>query len=188
MARLGAKVSRSEVSSILKNTYSVVIFWWNRPHTSFLGLIGYMVCSGPKLFRTKTLLKFASKTFSNSFFQKTRFRLEFLYWIAPHQFYGPNGLDGTIRGKSLPEWSFVLPKKHVLSLDFLTKPTPFLFSGPNWLYGAVGDKIVPDENFAQFCLKSALEFVFPKNTFSASIFVLNLTLSILRAKRTRWRD
>ena len=75
----GAKVSRSEVSSILKNTFSVGIFWWNRPHTSFLGLVGYMVRLGAKLFRTKTLLNFASKALSNSFFQKTRFRFEFLY-------------------------------------------------------------------------------------------------------------
>ena len=93
MALLGAKVSRSEVSSILKNTFLVQSFWWNRPHTSFLGLIGYMVRSGTKLFRTKTVLNFASKALSNSFFQKTRFRLEFLYQIAPHEFYGPNGLD-----------------------------------------------------------------------------------------------
>ena len=79
MARLGAKVSRSEVSSILKNTFSVGICWWNRPHTTFLGLIGYMVRSGAKLFRTKTLLNFASKAISNSFFQKTSFRFQFLY-------------------------------------------------------------------------------------------------------------
>ena len=79
MARLAAKVSRSEVSSILKNTFSVGIFWWNLPHTSFLGLIRYMVRSGAKLFRTKTLLNFASNALSNSFFQKTRFRFEFLY-------------------------------------------------------------------------------------------------------------
>ena len=65
--------------SILKNTFSVWIFWWNRPHTSFLGLIGYMVRSGAKLFRTKTLLNFASNAISNSFFQKTRFRFKFLY-------------------------------------------------------------------------------------------------------------
>ena len=79
MARLGAKVSRSEVSSFPKNTFSVAIFWRNRPHTSFLGLIGYMVRSGAKLFRTKTLLNFVSKALSNSFFKKTRFRFEFLY-------------------------------------------------------------------------------------------------------------
>ena len=78
MARLGAKLSRSEVSSILKNTFSVGIFWWNRPHTSFLGLIGYMMCSGAKLFRTKASLNFSSKALSNSFFRKTRFRFEFL--------------------------------------------------------------------------------------------------------------
>ena len=79
MAWLGATVSRCEVSSILKNTFSVGIFWLNRPHTSFLGLIGYMVCSWAKLFRTQTFLNFASKALSNSFFQKPRFRLEFLY-------------------------------------------------------------------------------------------------------------
>ena len=79
MARLGAKVSQSEVSSIVKNTFSVGIFWWNRLHTSFRGLIRYMVRSGAKLFRTKTLLNFASKALSNLFFQKTRFWLEFLY-------------------------------------------------------------------------------------------------------------
>ena len=46
------------------------------------------------------------------------------------------------------------------------KPASDIFSGPNWLYGAFGGKIVPDENVAQFCLKSPLEFVFPKYTFS----------------------
>ena len=78
----------------------------------------------------------------------------------------PNGLDGTIEGESDPELSFVHPKKQVFGRNFLTKPAPYLFSGPNWLYGAFGGKIVPDENFAQFCLKSPLKFVFPKNTFS----------------------
>ena len=79
MVRLGAKVSQGEVSSLLKTTFSIGIFWLNRPHTSFLGLIGYMVRSGAELFRTKTLLNFASKALSNSVFQKTRFRFEFLY-------------------------------------------------------------------------------------------------------------
>ena len=166
MARLEAKVSRSEVSSILKNTFSVGIFWWNRPHTSFLGLIGYMVRSGAKLFRTKTLLNFALKALSYSFFQKTRFRFEFSYKIAPHLFSWPNGIDGTIGGESVPERSFVDAKKHVFGWNFLMKPAPYLFSGPNWLYGAFGRKIVPDENIVQFCLKSPLKFVFPKNTFS----------------------
>ena len=125
-----------------------------------------MVRSGEKLFRTKTLLNFASKALSNSFFQKTRFRFEFLYYIAPHLFYGPNGLDGAIGGKSVPERSFVHPKKYVFGWNFWKKPAPYLFSGPNWLYGAFGGKIVPNENFAQFCPKSPIEFVFPKNTFS----------------------
>ena len=79
MVLLGAKVSQGEVSSLLKNTFSVGIFWWNRPHISFLGLIGHMVRSGAKLFWTKTFPNFASKALSNSFFQKTRFRFEFLY-------------------------------------------------------------------------------------------------------------
>ena len=173
MARLGAKVSRSEVSSILKTTFSVGIFSWNQPHTSFLGLIGNMARSGVKLFRTKTLLNFASKALSNSFFQKTRFRFEFLYWIAPHLFSWPNGLDGTIVVKSDPERTFDHPKKHVFGWISLMKPVPYLFSGPNRLYGAFGGKIVPNEIFGQFCLKSPLKFVFSKNTFSVWIFVLN---------------
>ena len=125
-----------------------------------------MVCSGAKLFLTKTLLNFASKALSNSIFQKIGFRFEFLYKIAPHQFSGPDRLDGAIGGKSVPVRSFVLPKKHVFGWNFLMKPAPYLFSGPNWLYGVFGGKIVPDENFDQFCPKSPPEFVFPKTKFS----------------------
>ena len=91
-------------------------------------------------------------------------------------------------GKSVPEWSFVHPKNDVFGWNFLMKPAPYLFSGPNWLNGTFGGKIVPDENFAQFCLKSPLEFVFPINMFSAWIFVLNRTSPILWAQRTRWRN
>ena len=152
MARLGAKVSRSKVSSILKTTFSVGISWWNQPHTSFLGLIGYMVRSMAKLFWTKTLLNFTSKGLSNSFFRKTRFRFEFLYWIVPLLFSWPNGLDGTIGVKSDPERTFEHPKKHIFGWNSLMKPVPYLFSGPNWLYGAFGGKIFPNEIFAQFCL------------------------------------
>ena len=134
MAGLGAKVSRSEVLSILKHTFSVGIRWWNRSHTSFLGLIGYMVRSGEKLFRTKTLLNSASKALSNSFLKKTHFRFEFLYKIAPHLFYGPNGLDGAIRGKRVVEWSFVHPKKHVCGWNFFDETSPIpLF----WAYLAI---------------------------------------------------
>ena len=162
MARLGAKVSRCEVSSILKNTFWFGIFRRHRPRTSFLGLIGYMVHSGPKawifvLNRTSPIL-WAKRT-------------RWCNW-----------------GKSAPERSFVHPKKHVFGRNFLTKPAPYLFSRPNWLYGAFGGKIVPDENFAQFCLKSPLEFVFPKNKFSFWIFVLNRTSPIFLAKQTRWHD
>ena len=42
-------------------------------------------------------------------------------------------------------------------------------NGPKPISGAKQAKwcvIVLDENFGQFCLKSPLEFVFPKNTFS----------------------
>ena len=168
--------------------FSIGIFSRNQPQTSFLGLIGYMVRLEAKLFRTKTLLNFPSKDLSNSFFQKTRFRFELLFKIAPHLFSWPSGIDGVIWGKSVPGRSFVHPKKHIFGWNFLMKPAPYPFSGHNWLYGAFGGKIVPDENFAQFCLKSPLEFVFPKNTFLVSIFVLNHTSPIFLAKRTRWRD
>ena len=150
MARLGAKVSRSEASYFPKNTFSVGIFWRNRPHTSVLGVNGYMVDSEAKLFGTKRLPNFASKALSNSFFQKTRFRFEFFYKIAPHLFSWPNGLDGAIWGKSVPERSFVLPKKHVFCRDFLTKPAPYLFSGPNWLYGAFGAKLFRTKTLLNF--------------------------------------
>ena len=68
------------------------------------------------------------------------------------------------------------------------KPAPYLSSRPNSLYGAFGGKIVPDENVSHFCLKSPLEFIFPKNKFSSWIFVLNRTSPIFLAKRTRWHD
>ena len=99
-----------------------------------------------------------------------------------------NRLDGTIGGKSVLERSFVHPKNHIFGRNFLTKPAPYLFSGPNWLHGVFGGKIVTDENFAQFCLRSPLIFVFPKNTFSVRIFVQNRTSPIFLAKRNRWHD
>ena len=145
MARLGAKVSRSEVSSILKNTF----IGWN-------------------------------------FFMKP----------APYLFSGPNWLCGAFGGKIVPEENFAqfcpsrisFFKKHVFWWNSLTKLVPYLFSWPNSLYGAFGGKIVPNEIFTQFCLKSPLKFVFPKNTFSVWIFVLNRTTPIFMAKRTWWHD
>ena len=110
---------------------------------------------------------------------------EFLYKITPHLFYGPNGLDGAIGGKSVPKRSFVHPKKHVCGLNFLMKLAPYLFSGPNWLYDAFEGKIVPDENFAHFC-PSRISFS-KKHVFYLN-FVQNHTSPILWAKRTRWRD
>ena len=170
MTRLGAKAARSELSSKQKNTFFVGIFLLNRPYTSFLGLIGDMVRSGAKLFRTKTLLNFVSEALSNSFFPKKTF----LVWIFVLNLTSPIFLAKRTRwrdwGQKCPEWSFVLPKKHVFGWNFLINPALYLFSGPNCLYGAFGGKIVPDENFAQFCFKSPLEFVFLKKTFSVWIF------------------
>ena len=188
MARLGAKVSWSEVSSILKNTFSVGICWWNRPHTSFMGLISYMLRSGAKMFRTKTLLNFASKALSNSFFQKTRFSV----WIFVLNRTSPIFL---VKRTTWHDWGQKCPgvklrptQKTVFDWNFFMKPAPYLFSRPNSLYGAFGGKIIPDENFAQFCLKSPLVFVFPKNTFSVWIFVLNRTSPIFLVKRTTRHD
>ena len=188
MARVGAKVSRSEVSFILKNTFTVGICWWNRPHTSFLGPMGYMVRSGAKLFQTKTLLNFASKALSNSFFPKNTFSIWIFVLNRTLPFSWPSELHGASGGKSVPERSFVYTKKHVYGWNLLMKPAPYLFSMSSSLYGAFGGKIDPDENFAQFCLKRPLEFVSPKFTFSVWIFVLNRTSPIFWAKRTRWHD
>ena len=181
MARLGAKVSWSEVSFILKNTFSVGIFLWNRPHASFLGLIGYLVRSGAKLFRTKTLLNFASKALSNSFCKKQVFGLNFSTKSHLTYFLGQTDWMARLGGKVSRSEVSSIQKNTVLDGIFLTKPVPYPFSTPNWLYGAFGGKIVPNENFAQFCLKSPLEFVFPKITFSVWIFVLNRTSPIFLA-------
>ena len=91
-------------------------------------------------------------------------------------------------GQKCPGAKFRPSQKTRFGRNFLTKPAPYLFSGRNWLYGAFRGKIVPDENFAQFCLKSPLEFVFPKITFSVWIFALNRSSPLFLAKRTRWHD
>ena len=147
-----------------------------------------MVRSEANLFRTKTLLNFASKALSNSFFQKKRFSV----WIFVLNRTSPIFLANRTRwrdcGQKWPGAKFRPSKKHVFGWNFLMKPAPYLFSGPNWLYGASERKIFPDENFAQFCLKSPLEFVFPKNTLSDWILVWNHTTPIFLAERTRWRE
>ena len=89
-------------------------------------------------------------------------------------------------GQKCPGVKLRPTQKTVFDWNFFMKPAPYLFSRPNSLYGAFGGKIIPDENFAQFCLKSPLVFVFPKNTFSVWIFVVNRTSPIFPAKRTRW--
>ena len=128
MARLGAKVSWSEVSSIPEKPFSVRIFWRKRPQTYFRCQTGYMVRSGSKLLWPKTLLNFASKAPSNSFFQKTRFRFEFLYKIAPHLFSWPNGLDGMMGAKvSWSEVSSILKTTFSVAIFWWNRPhTSFL--------------------------------------------------------------
>ena len=57
------------------------VFGWNlltKPTPYLFSGPNYLVRSVAKLFRAKTLLNLASKALSNSFFQKTRFRFEFL--------------------------------------------------------------------------------------------------------------
>ena len=93
---------------------------------------------GGKTVPDENFAQFCLKSLIEFVFPKNMFRFEFLYSITPHLFYGPNGLDGTIVGKSVPQRSFVHPKKHVFGWNFLIKPAPYLFSGPNWLYGVFG--------------------------------------------------
>ena len=117
------------------------------------------------MFWTKTLLNFASKTLSNSFFQKTCFRFEFLHEIVPHQFSSPNGLDGAIGGKSVSERSFVHPKKHVFRWNFLMKPAPFLFSWPKWLYKLSAAKLFQTKTLLNFSSKALSNSFFQKTYF-----------------------
>ena len=124
-----------------------------------------MVHSGAKLFRTKTLLNFASKALSNSFFQKTRFRLEFFDESGPIPLFWAYWLYGAFGGKIVLERSFVHPKKHVFDWNFLMKQAPYLLSEPNWLYRAFWGKIVLDEKLCSILPQSPLKFVFPKNKF-----------------------
>ena len=165
MARLGAKVSRSEVSSILKNTFSVRIFSWNCPHTSFLRLIGYMVHSGAKLFRTKTLLNFASKALSNSFFQKPRFRFEFLYKITPHLFSLANGLDGTIGGKvSRSEVSSILKTTFSVGIFGWKRPHISFLRQIGYIVHS-GAKLFRTKTLLNFASKALSNSFFQKHVF-----------------------
>ena len=190
MARVGAIVSRSEVSFILKNTFSVGICRWNRPQTSFLGQIGYIYGAfGGKIVPDENFAQFCLKSPLKFVFPKNTF----LVWIFVLNHTSPVLWAKLTRwraigAKSVPERSFIHPKKHVFGRNFLTKPASYLSSRPNWLHGAFGGKVVPNENFAQFCLKSPLKFVFPKNTFSFWLFILNHTSPIFVVKRTRWHD
>jgi hypothetical protein len=121
---------------------------------------------GGKIVPDENFAQFCLKSPLKFVFPKNTFSVGIFVLNRTSPILWRNGLDGAIGGKSVPERGFVHPKKHVFGQNLWTKPAPYLFSGPNWLYGEFGGKIVPDENFAQFCLKSPLEFVFPKNTFS----------------------
>ena len=165
MARLGAKVSGSEVSSILKNTFSVGIFWWNRPHTSFLGLVVYMVLSGAKLFRTKTLLNFASKALSNSFFQKPRFRLEFYNKSHLTYFHGQTDYMARLGAKvSRSEVSSILKNTFSVEIFWLNRPhTSFL--GLTGYMVCSGAKLFRTRTFLNFASKALLKSFFQKTRF-----------------------
>ena len=147
----------------------------------FSGLNWIYGAFGGKIVPAENIAKFCLKSPLKFVSRKNMFSV----WIFVLKRTSPIFLAKRTRwhnwGKSVPEWNFVHPKKHVFCWNFLMKPAPYLFSGPNWIYGAFGGKIVPDENFAQFCLKSPLEFVFPKITFSVWIFVLKRTSPIFFA-------
>ena len=165
MARLGSKVTRSELSTIQKNTFSDGILWWNRSHTSFLGLIGYMVRSGVKLFRTKTFLNFASKALSNLFLQKTRFRFEFMFQIVPYLFSWPNGLDRTIGGKSVPEWSLTHPENTFLVGIFWWNRPHTTFLGLIGYMVHSGVKFFRTKSLLNFASKALSNSFFQKTHF-----------------------
>ena len=107
-----------------KNTFLVGMFWRNRPHTSFLGLIGYMVRSGANLFRSKTLLNLSSEALSNSFFPKKTF----LVWIFVLNRTSSIFLAKRTRwrewGQKWPGAKFRPPKKTRFRLEFFYKTGP----------------------------------------------------------------
>ena len=144
MARLGAKVSLCEVSSILKNTCSVGIFWWKRPHTTFLGLIGYMVQFGGKVVPVENFAQFCLKSPLEIVFPKNMFSV----WIFVLNRTSPIVL---VKRTTWHDWGQKClgvklrpSQKTRFWLEFFAETSPYLISWPNWLYGAFGGKIVPD--------------------------------------------
>ena len=128
MPRLGAKVSRSEVSSILQNTFSIGIFWKNRPHTSFLGLIRNMVRSGAKLFRTKICSILPQKPSRIRFSKKDVFGLNFCTKSHLTYFLGQTDLMARLGAKvSRSEASSILQKTFSIGIFWKNRPhTSFL--------------------------------------------------------------
>ena len=162
MARLGAKVSRSEVSSILKNTFSVGIFWWNHPHTSFLGRIGYMVPSGAKIVLNENFAQFCLKSPLEFVFPKNTFSVRI---FAPHLFSWLNGLDGTIGGKSDPVWSFVHPKNTFSIGIFWWKQPHTSLLGLIGYIVCSGAKLFSTKTLLNFASKALSNSFFRKTNF-----------------------
>ena len=146
MARLGAKLFRSEVSYLWKNTFMVWIFLLNRPLTYFRGQTDCLVCLVAKLFRMKTSPHLASEA-SEIVFPKNTFSVRIFLLNRPLTYFRGQMDCLVCLGAKL----------------FRTKTSPHLAS-------------------------EASEIVFPKNTFSVRIFLLNSTTATIRAKRTIWRD
>ena len=165
MARLGAKVSRSEVSSIPKNTFSVGIFLTKSSPYLFSGPNSLYGAFEGKIVPNKSFAQFCLWTPLEFVFPKDTFSA----WIFVLNQTSPVFLAKRTRsrdwGQKSPGAKFRPSQKTRFRSEFLDGTGPYLFSRPNWLYGAFGGKFVPDENFAQFRLKSPLEFIFPKNTF-----------------------
>ena len=188
MTWLGAKVSRSEVSSFPKNTFSVGIFSRNRPHTPFLGLIGYMVHSGAKLFRTKTLLNFASKALSNLISKKHVFSLNFCTKSHLTYLLGQTDKMARLVAKvSRSAVSSILKNTFSVGIFWLNRPHTS-FRGLIRYMVCSGAKLFRTKTLLNFASKALSNSFFPKNTFSIWIFVLNRTSPIFLAKRTRWHD
>ena len=189
MARFGEKVSRSEVSSILKNTFSFWNFLMKPASYIFSGPNWLYGAFGGKIVPDENFAQFCLKSHLKFVFPKNTFSIWNFVLNRTSLIFSAKRTIWHICGQkvSRSEVSSILKNTFSVGIFCWNRPHTY-FSGPNWLYGAFGGKIVPDENFAQFCLKSPLKFIFPKKTFSIWIFVLNRTSPIFLAKQTRWHD
>jgi hypothetical protein len=92
-----------------------------------------------------------------------------------------------IRGKIVPERSFVSTKKHVCIPNFLTKPPSHVFFGQNGLFAAFWGKTISHKNFPPFCLLSPQNHFFEKHVSGQNFFTKPTTITI-GAKRTIWHN